>query len=121
MRRWCPNTLQDVFASDMPIVGLPEEVGCVRRLLRLVGNVDVTSEYRGHDLCCRADTIGGFYLVKYADTWRRELKVEGRHGIMCIVREIVQKYGRFHLTTGTTSIPWYSGTKQLGTQIESLY
>lgn len=77
LRRWCPGTLKDVFGFDMPIIRHEQKVNYLRCLLRLVRNVSVTFEYRGLDLCCFDTPMDGFYLVKEADTWWRELKFEG--------------------------------------------
>lgn len=49
----------------------------LRRLLRLVRNVDVASKYRGSDLRCFEDPINWFYLVKDADPLWRELELKG--------------------------------------------
>lgn len=52
LRRWSHGTLRDVFGFDLPILRPAKDVVFLRRLLRFVGNVNVTSEYRGLDLCC---------------------------------------------------------------------
>lgn len=47
--------------------------------MRLAHNVDITSKYRGLDLCYFGNPIDGFYLMEmHADTWWRELKFERR-------------------------------------------
>lgn len=69
LRRCCLATLRDMFGFDIPLVRHAEEAGYLDRFLRLGRNVDVTSKYRGLDLCCFKDPIVGFYLVKDADAW----------------------------------------------------
>lgn len=60
----------------MPIVPYAKEVGNLHRLQHLMRNVDVTSKYRGLDLCCFEDRIDRSYFVKGADAWR-DLHFEG--------------------------------------------
>lgn len=62
----------------MPIIHHAKKVGFLRRLLRLVRNIDVASEYRGLDLCCLEDPLDGFYLVKDGNAWWRKLDFESR-------------------------------------------
>lgn len=68
LRRWCPKTLRDVLEFDMPIICDAEEGEYLRWSLRLVRNVETTSEYRRLDLCCFEDPLEGLYSVKDADT-----------------------------------------------------
>lgn len=58
----------------MPIVRRAEDSGYLRRFLRLVRNVDVTSEYRALDVCFFKDQIDEFYLVRATNAWRRDLQ-----------------------------------------------
>lgn len=62
----------------MPIVRHAKEMRFILRLLRLVRNVDVASDYHGLDLCCSEEPMDGFYLLKDADTWWHELEFKGR-------------------------------------------
>lgn len=70
--------MRHAFSFEIPIVRHAEEVSYRHRLLRLVRNVHVTSEYRGLDLCCFEDPIDGFNFVKDADARWRELEFKER-------------------------------------------
>lgn len=56
--------MKDVLGFDMPIIRHSEEVRYIRRLLRLVGKFDITTEYRGLDLGCLEDLLDETFLVK---------------------------------------------------------
>lgn len=78
LRRWCSGTLRDGFGFDMVIVCHAKEVSYLRRLLRLVRNVEVMSEYRRLDLCCIVDPMDECYLVMVSDARWRKLEFKGR-------------------------------------------
>lgn len=58
-----------MFGFDVPVVCHPEEGEYLRRLLSLVRNFGITSEYRGLDISCLEDPIDMFYLVKETRVW----------------------------------------------------
>lgn len=78
LRRWCSGTSRDVFGFDVSIVRHAEEVGRLRRLLRLVRNVDDRFVYRVLSLCCFKDPIDVFYILKDADALWHDLEFQGR-------------------------------------------
>lgn len=78
LRRWCPSTLTDGFDYDMSIFRHVEVVGSFYRLLHLLQNGDVMSEYCGFDICCFEDPINDVLLMKDADGSQLELEFEGR-------------------------------------------
>lgn len=69
LERWCSGTLRNVFDFDMPIFRDVQEIACLRRLLRLIGNFENTCKFSELNLCCFEDSIDGFYLMTEADTW----------------------------------------------------
>lgn len=78
LRRWCPDTMKDVFWFDMLIVRHTQEVSYLHRSLSFVRNVVMALECRELHQCCFEDPIDGFHGVKDADGWWREMEFEGR-------------------------------------------